>query len=336
MRFFPPSQRASVTALLVVLTVGACSSGESPVAPGSTADSPAISLQGRVVDLFSGAGIPGLRVTQAGRSVVTDAQGAFSLSATSGGTVAVSVSGGGIYTRETFVTGDQEQLRVVPSSFDMAAFDDVARERGETARWLSRPAIYVDAGGHDLPAGSDPAAWAAEVASSASSIVSGWTGGALSPASVTVGTAPPNEGAAGTIVVRFDEDPAQYPSSRTSGLTQVYRGSSGEITAAVIRLRLSPLTSAGAGVARKALLTHELGHALGLGHMDGSTSSIMAPSIRVFSPTDFDREAGALLYHRPPGNVRVDKDDLSGFRAALQGAAGGETTILEEWACAWR
>ncbi len=57
-----------------------------------------------------------------------------------------------------------------------------------------------------------------------------------------------------------------------------------------------------------AVVAHELGHALGLAHMDGTTASMMAGVVRTPELTAFDRVAGALLYSRLPGTRADDRE----------------------------
>ena len=89
------------------------------------------------------------------------------------------------------------------------------------------------------------------------------------------------------------------------------------IAAAIVWLRFERFSGpANAGI-RRAVLCHELGHALGMGHMDGGTSSIMTPSVSASTLTSFDQDAGLLLYTRSPGNTSPDIDNAATFRGSL-------------------
>lgn len=56
------------------------------------------------------------------------------------------------------------------------------------------------------------------------------------------------------------------------------------------------------------LRAHELGHALGFDHVTDRTS-LMNPN-QIIDPTDFDRQAGSIAYHRVPGNSSPDSDPI--------------------------
>jgi hypothetical protein len=189
----------------------------------------------------------------------------------------------------------------------MGAFNDVARDHSPgTLRWLSSPAVYIDVRAHSFAAGAVvPDEWIEQVAALAPQFVAAWTGGALAARSVTVGSDPPAAGTPGTLIIRFDEDPARYPSASSAGAATPSPDARGVIESATVRLRFSRLAGASAGISRQAVLGHELGHALGLSHMDGATASMMAAVIRTPELTAFDRAAGALLYSRLP-NTRAD------------------------------
>ena len=273
-----------------------------PSVAGSRAE-----IRGRVVDQVTGAPIEGIRVSTGGASTWTDADGRFLFQAPDG--THVTLSGSGYYDRVASLAGSAGRFALVPRTFDMAAFNDVARDHSTgTLRWLGSPAVYVDVRPHSFAGGAVPAEWVEQVAALVPRFVTEWTGGALSASSVTVGSNPPAPGTPGTLVIVFDEDAARYPSASSAGTATPSQDGHGVIRSATVRLRFSRLTGASAGISRQAVLGHELGHALGLAHMDGGTASMMAAIVRTPELTAFDRAAGALLYSRLPGTQADDRE----------------------------
>jgi hypothetical protein len=308
--------------LSILLAAAACSSGGGPTGPSSSGTS---SLSGQVVDQFSGVGIAGIAVQYAGASAITDGEGRFTITGGSGAAGSIVVAGQAIHARETFASTSNVRLDVVRADFDMSAFHDVGREHSDrTIRWLNSPSIYVDTrvtGGSISPV--DLEQWIAEIEALAPSFVAEWSGGVLAARTVVVGQSPP---ASGAIVLRFDEDPAGYPNPRVAGMTSVSWTTDGVIASSGIRLRFSGLSGPAAKYARQGILAHELGHALGLSHMDGPTSSIMASVVRTPVLTEFDRSAGRILYGRPPGNRNLDRDTRAMTAGALAPASAWVTS----------
>ena len=174
-----------------------------------------------------------------------------------------------------------------------------------TVRWLSSPHVYVDVRAHDFAAGkSVPAEWVEQVVAQVPRFLSRWTGGALTARSVTVGTTPPAAGTPGTLVIAFDENPSRYP-RRFGGRDDRFLGSGGCDTQRVDSAAVLGLTGDAAAFSRQAVLGHELGHAVGLAHMDGPTSSMMNSVVRTPEPTAFDVAAGALLTIGVPARART-------------------------------
>lgn len=320
-------------AIPILLAIFAACSGGGPTTPETSPSNAGPVVTGRIVDVFSGDGISQARIAHGDERVVTGADGRFTLRTDSpNGPHPVRVTAGGYHPHETFLMGSGARVGLAPVSFEMSAFDDMGREReSRTVRWVSRPVVHIDPNGHAIPSNADLATWIDEAAESVPGLMKEWTDGALSPASLSTRDTPPSPGTPGTLIILFDEDPASYPNDRAAGVVNIYRGSNRAISAAVVRLRFSKLTGPSAAFARKAMLAHELGHALGMSHMDGSMNSIMEPVVRTPVLTGFDRSAGSLLYERPPGNASVDRDNLAGFRATLQGAS---IATIEEVACA--
>ncbi|MGH7566597.1 MAG: matrixin family metalloprotease [Gemmatimonadota bacterium] len=321
-RPFLPRLYWTFAALAAAALIGCSGSGGGPTGPdfpSSQAGEASIDFSGQVSDQQTGVPLTGIHVSGGGASAWTDGAGRFELAASQG--AELTLSGAGYYERVTVLEGVSGNFSLVPLSFDMTAFNDVARDHSPgTLRWLSSPAVYVDVRAHSFGAGqSVPAEWVDQVVALAPQFLSRWTGGALLAGSVSVGSAPPSPGTPGTLVISFDEDPSRYPSAASAGTAIAAWDRAGVIRSATVRLRFSGLTGSAAAFSRQAVLGHEIGHALGLAHMDGTTSSMMAAVVRTPELTAFDRAAGALLYDRLPGTRADDREAATDARSALAG-----------------
>jgi hypothetical protein len=290
-------------------------------------------LAGEILDQFSGAGMGGLLVQLDGVGATTDANGRFTIPGTPSSSLkTLTITGGGVHPRATFARGTDTRWLAIPSTFDLGSFNDVAREyEPRTIRWLGSPAVYVDTQPEGFAAGPELDQWIAEARSAAAGFVSQWSGGAINATSVTVTSSPPPDGTPGTIVIHFSEDPGRYSGERTVGMARTVWSFRRDIVAATIWLRFSLVAGPGNGALRVAVLGHELGHGMGMGHMDGGTSSIMTPRISVTSLSTFDERTGGIVYSRSPGNTDPDSDNLSSFTGALVPAAA--PAGRHEWIC---
>lgn len=292
----------------------------------------AVALAGQVVDQFTGNGIGGLTVHFNGTAATTDASGRFSVpGAPSASLETLSITGSGVYTRNTFARSTDSRWLAIPSSFDMTAYNDVAREYAPwTIRWLGRPNVYIDTRHIGPDPGLQLQTWITEALTSVEGFVTDWSSGTAGAASVTVGTSPPPDGTTGWIIVRFDDDPTHYSGATTVGNANTGWNSGREILYSTIRLRFSLVPGPVYASVRTAILGHELGHALGMGHMEGTTPSIMTPRITLTSLSSFDSKAASILYNRSPGNTAPDSDNVSHFIGGLAPAvAAGEN----RWIC---
>jgi hypothetical protein len=290
-----------------------------------------VALEGDVVHQFTGAPMANLTVDFDGGSAVTDAAGHFVIAGTSSTSLrALDFSGSSIHNRETFARSSHTFWEVIPSSFNMTAFNDVAREyEPRTIRWMSNPSVYIDTRAHNFPGGGPvPSAWITEIENSVAGFITDWSDGEVSAGSITTGTSPPAEGATGWLIIQFDEDPARYPSPSTVGLARTFWTGNRAITSGAIWLRFEGI---GSSTVRVAVFGHELGHTFGMGHMNGSTASLMTPSISEPGLTTFDEQAGDFSYGRSPGNTSPDTDDPSFFVGALMPA--GDPVAFYEWVC---
>jgi len=289
-------------------------------------------LAGQLINQFSGSALSGITVQYAGKSATTNSAGLFTISGSPTSTLQqLTLSGSGVHRRVTYARTGDNKWRVVPSSFDMAAFNDLAREyEPRTIRWMQSPSIYIDTRAEGFAGGLELERWISEVRRDAPAFVSDWTGGMVGPGSVTVGNSPPPEGTPGTIVIHFSEDDQRYSGPSTVGVARTFWSGDRSIASAAVWLRFERYSGPAQANLRRAVLGHELGHALGMGHMNGSTSSIMTPSVSVASLTGFDGDAGLLLYTRSPGNTSPDVDSQSTYRGSL---TPSRATGSYEWVC---
>jgi hypothetical protein len=316
------------------VSISAGVAGSASVAVSMTIPvSSSVALAGQVVDQFGTGGKGGLTVEFAGETVTTDGSGRFSVPGSSSSTLrALTLSGSGVYRRGTFARTGDDLWRVLPSSFNMNAFNDLARERfAGTIRWATAPQIYIDARPEGFSGGSEFDLWLTEVQGYAAAFFSQWTGHQLSAASVRVGTSPPADLTPGTIVIHFSENSSRYGGS-SSVVGRAYSSwwSDNSMAAATIWLRFARSGGESGALFRQAVFAHELGHTMGLSHMDGSTASIMTAVVSVADLTGFDAQAASFLYGRSPGNTAPDNDSAGSYRGAL---APARAPVTEQWVC---
>lgn len=332
------AQRDGLTAgtYTTALTFSAGTAGtvtESVLLTVPSTSSSTVLLAGRLIDQFGEQGLGGVTVAFKGATATTAPDGSFTIPGsptTSPSTL--TLTGAGLYRRVTNAQTGDALWRVVPTSFDINAFDDMARDDfgSTTVRWVAAPTVYVDTRPEGFAGGPELQKWISQVQVQAADFVSKWTGATMDPANVIVTSSPPRDFSAGTIVIHFSEDASRYENSAYIGYARLSWSSSRSISGAAVWLRYLRYSGDAYASKRMGILGHELGHAMGMGHMEGSTPSFMSPSLG--SKTDlsaFDQMAAFLLYTRMPGSSTADVEGSSSPSKALAPSA----FTVTEWVC---
>jgi hypothetical protein len=306
---------------LTAVALSACAKS-----PSSPSGSPNSMLQGQAVSALDGSAEAGVQV-QVGPaySVTTDGNGYFQADVGAPGTYATRVTGNAIVERRTSVngpSGDRIRLSLIPSTFDLTAFDQLARTtNGRLQRWTTQPALVVLAttmtfnnnGGTTFTAAADSMT-DAEVDQLIAHMTEGLallTGGTYAQfAAVDVERPKAGDQVAaardGKIVV-----------GRYTGISAGPFGSTQETIGYGIWKEQADGRITGGSMfldhdfdrndsRRRLLRIHELGHALGYLHVT-ARASVMNPTIGP-EPSDFDRFAAGIIFQRPPGNTSPDTD----------------------------
>jgi hypothetical protein len=291
-------------------------------------------LSGQLVHQFNGSALAGITVMYGGKTATTNTSGMFTISGSPTSTLQqLTLSGSGVYKRITFARTGDTKWRVVPSGFNMSAFNDVARQDlgTSTVRWVSRPTVYVDSRPEGFSS-AEMSTWTSQVKLQAAEFVSKWSGAMIQPASVIVTSSPPADFTSGTVVIHISDNSSDYGGSSTAiGYARLSWSSTRSIRGSAVWLRYSRYPGTSGASKRRGILGHELGHAMGLGHMNGGTASFMQPSVGSNTDlNDFDRQVASLLYTRSPNNSSPDTDSSSSFLGMLvpSGAVAGR-----EWVC---
>ena len=317
----------------VTISAGTAGSVKVPVTMTvpSTSSSTSVLLAGRLVDQFDGHALSGLTVQYAGKSATTDGSGRFTIPGSpSSSLTTLTLSGSGVHKRVTFAETGDSQWQVVPSSFSMTAFNDVARDEygSGTVRWVAAPTVYVDTRPEGFTS-PELGTWVSEVKVQAAEFISKWTGAKIQPAAVIVTSSPPRDFSPATIVIHFSEDDSRYGNnSNFIGMARMSYTSAGTVASAAIWLRY--LGYSGNAGKRKGILGHELGHAMGYGHMTSGTFSFMEPSLGAKTDlSSFDIQAASLLYSRAPENTSPDTDNWDSYRSLTPSGL----PIEMQWIC---
>ena len=304
-----------VGCLAVCALAASCSKdgGSSPTQPGDQR-----TLSGRTLNAADDAqtGNVAIRIGQV--VAQSDPSGFFQTEVPYPGWHPATLQGSGFVERLTGVDAPASGVRLslIPSAFDMNAFNEMLRVDGRLQRWTTRPRLVILTSVMRFSAMRDDTFFATDEkiqGSDIESIINDMrnalallTGGAFTDFSV---------------VDRESVEPAQSVLTTRTGAIVVGRYSGIQAGAATIgygRWAAQPDgTIVGGSVyldrdfdmassQRVKLRTHELGHALGYMHVN-ATTSIMNPVIGP-EPTMFDRQAVRIAFDRQPGNRAPDQD----------------------------
>jgi hypothetical protein len=305
--------------ILAGLTVvGACSPAPGP-SPIPTPD-PEFRTTVRVVSaLDQEPGLPQVVLTVAnGREQQTDGAGLSVIQAASPATVSLRLRHPAFVERETSLRIPDErlvELSLIPSTPDLAAFEEFSPRANGLQRWTRNPRLLllshaVDFSGatlgfREFPVINRPISRTQLdcLATGLGAELAPLSGGHLSWTSVDIGQVEPG--------TRFRTD--ETPEGSIVVLMSISLGIAGRGTGYVgtepfILTRGAIWLSDDINFCLTSLLyRHELGHALGYQHVT-RTLSIMSPGGLPATLTDFDRNSIAILFQRRPGNRLPDRD----------------------------
>lgn len=294
-----------------------------PIPTAPTGSGPTVSV--RVVSTLTDQPVSGASATGASvRSTTSDAAGLVTLEASGAGSYAVRVAAAQFVTRQTTVAipGNDARLDLIPSSFDLVAFDQMFRgvtTGGRLAKFLAAPALVVQRSGL-LWANSPDDRFLAEDEQWSDTDIDGVIADlTFGLQTISAGVFPAfseirvEQAAAGMMVTVPQAGAivvARYrglrgPSGdRIGGFGKTNIDAAGVIRGGIVMLdRDSELQS----TAPRRVRVHELGHVLGASHVT-SRLSFMNPDGNGGLPNDADIEAFRVAARRPPGNRTPDVD----------------------------
>ena len=321
-----------------------------PIPTAPTGSGPTASV--RVVSTLTDEPVRGASATGASiRSTPSDGDGFLTLEASGPGRYAVRVAAAQFVTRQTAVSipGSGARLDLIPSSFDLLAFDQMFRgvtSGGRLIKWLAAPVLIIQRTGLVWANAPDDRYLAEDeqwTDGDIDGVIADFTFGLQT---ISAGVFPAfseirvEQAAAGTMVTVPQAGAivvARYrglrgPSgSRIGGFGKTNTDAAGVIRGGMVMIdRDGDLQSA----SHRRVRVHELGHVLGTSHVT-SRVSFMNPDGTGGLPNDADREAFRVAARRPPGNRSPDVDPAdftlsvrflmpqTSVRLALRGTAAG-------------
>jgi len=295
--------------------------GTQPTADFTLSPDPAFTTSGRIEDALAGTGLADITIAVDGLSpAVSGADGAFQVRSDSSSTLTrvATFRGPGAVERQAGlkVPGPAAAVSLIPSGFDLAAFDEMFRSP-ELLRWTSAPPLRIELRVLQITdvEASTGTATAETLSDADANTLQGdlewalpqFTGGTFQ-AFAGVARQLSTEGSSVTLL-----NTGQITVARVEGLAEMtgywgygrwqYRDD-GVVTGGLMLIDAA-FERSNSPYARS-LHAHELGHALGCQHV-ASRPSVMNIDARL-EPTPFDRDAGRIAFRRAPGNRSPDVD----------------------------
>ena len=259
-------------------------------------------------------------ITIGSQTAHSDDDGRFDVRNLHEGNEVIVIAGSSIVERQRTVTipaSDQSRESLIPSSFDLNAFDEMIRGDGQLQRWTSPPALVLlakemqfdNSVSDDTYRATSERLSDADIALMIEHLTEGLallTGNAFTAFS-SIAIDDPRSGTRvstlrpGSIVVGRYRGVQTLAS--TIGFGRWALGDGSEVIGGAIYLDRNYDQSSNR---RRLLRIHEMGHALGYRHVT-SRISIMNPAIGP-EPTEFDRQAALIAFQRMPGNRSPDND----------------------------
>jgi len=324
-----------VCALVASVACGGSSAPLSPTLPETTA-APASSVrvfQGQTASAADATSFSGISVKLGTLQPTTsDASGFFSVDSAPAGTSSIDLTGPSIVDRHTGVRVPSDgvvRFGLIPSSFDLAAFNEMFRgSHDRLQRWTSAPSLVVlttvmkfENSEATSAEGTSEQMPASEVDVMIRDLTEG-----LATLTANTFTAfgqvtreSTNTGSRASLTRNNQVVVARFRDMRTAtgsvGFGRWAERDDGTVTGGAMFL-----DAAYDGTSEKRKLrAHELGHALGYKHVT-VRPSIMNPVLGN-DVTDFDRQAASIAFQRPVGNRAPDTDPATSARSLTAGGA---------------